>query len=318
MEMMAAFPLADEAIKARGAQLKVAEINNSPHFAARPVVPVDPAVRQRQVRFEELTFRYDNDALNMTEAHRKELIYQQTKFLKKAEQLVSYYPWISAIASIKHNAILAKYPADSATFLEISDKEYIDAANDLSSEIISRCDRCLDPETKGFLITLVSLQICFGCIVECAETVHNAIQAGYNCFEPPIEKPQNKSIGAMALAFVIGGIAILIVFQLPESITNGTFFGILLALGIVLLGLPAQYLHSKYQKQNEKYSYFMKLREAYYAFSNGIAIELGFNAKKMALDLEESRTQLHALIDQRKQLQEYYIPTHIDYKNKCN
>ena len=63
-------------------------------------------------------------SLKMTDAHRKEVLFQQSKFLDAAAQYSAEQPWVSFIAVTKHQRLLEAYEIDTGSLHEIADKEY--------------------------------------------------------------------------------------------------------------------------------------------------------------------------------------------------
>ena len=117
-------------------------------------------------------------SLKMEDAHRKELVYQQGKFLQAADQYIHTHPWIAFIAANKHNIILIAHETSTMTFREISDKEYFDNVEQHKNSIINSIEGMLDEATMLILCRLVYLQTFNGLIKSTIKTVKAALEMG--------------------------------------------------------------------------------------------------------------------------------------------
>jgi hypothetical protein len=89
---------------------------------------------------------------------RKELIFQQSQFLRIAEECLRVKPWIAYFATIKHSRLMAAKEVSTATFDDLRDKEFSVQVEEAAENLRVAAIQALDDETKTNLDHLCVLQ----------------------------------------------------------------------------------------------------------------------------------------------------------------
>lgn len=71
-ERMRRFPIKEDARLAKAKQIKFTNFESHPSHVTEPITPEDPARRAKRVRYEELKFRKETDALNWSDEDQAE------------------------------------------------------------------------------------------------------------------------------------------------------------------------------------------------------------------------------------------------------
>jgi hypothetical protein len=90
--------------------------------------------------------------------HRKELIFQQSLFLKIAEEYLPVKPWITYFATIKHFRLISAQDVSTATFNDLRDKEFAVQVEAIAESLRESAVLTLDDESKTNLDHLCVLQ----------------------------------------------------------------------------------------------------------------------------------------------------------------
>jgi hypothetical protein len=115
-------------------------------------------------------------SIDMAETHRKELVFQQFKFIQLAQEYSNDTPWIAYIAILKHKLIFEFFKTSTASFKEISDKEYFDMTQTLAEQVETNLIDKLDDLTKCYCERLSVLQVVHSSIVAAQKIVDDALQ----------------------------------------------------------------------------------------------------------------------------------------------
>jgi hypothetical protein len=232
-------------------------------------------------------------SLKMTEAHRKELIFNQNVFLDVADSQLNEMPWISAIAAIKHLKMQEIYDTNTSTFREFHEKEYFDNVQNKCLNIFKKTDELLDSKTKENCVRIVALQTHFYEIIKTIDVLNDALQCGIETFEPPMNQP-NMLFGFL-IVILITALPMVIFGQ--EAVVFCLFLFIVTFLVLCLI----------YKPKNEKYIIFNTLRQSYYSITSNYSSSLEIDPSKLALNLKESIEIFKSLVDELNILTDTYI-----------
>lgn len=259
-------------------------------------------------------------SLKMEDAHRKELVFQQAKFLEEAEALTENKPWLSFIAAIKHLLLLEFYKTDTTTFREISDKEYFDRVQTKAQKILGATKE-LDQETKDNCSRLVAIQLFYTNIQKALDAVRKALSLGFYLFDPPINEPKRSTyiqalfIGVCLLIFITFWTCVYVNENIPSmSGILDKFTGIALVELIIGVGAGGWVIIPLWKKDDDKwntYETFRTLREDYYFNAKAFASAFDFDATEMAKNLKLCAERLEAIIQKRKILADHYIVPYV-------
>lgn len=249
-------------------------------------------------------------SLAMTDAHRKELVFQQAKFLEEAGRYSEREPWISFVAAYKHLMLLEAFKTDTSTFREINDKEYFDKVQALCFNSLEQASSLLDEATMNNCKKLVHIQICHNSIIFVSHIVEDALGFGISAFEPPLNKPTFEGgYGGCGgcLAIIIGAIALGGVLGIASIDTGLIVCLILLAFGGLAWSAMTEPERVEFQKTEERYRKFCSLRDSYYSNISSFQTILSFDAKAEAINLVRCKEQLNIYISELKMLLDTYI-----------
>lgn len=250
-------------------------------------------------------------SMTMTEAHRKELVFQQGKFLDAADRLTQEQPWIAFIAALKHLRLLESFETNTTNFRDLADKEYFDRIQLTCSQILNAASSNLDDDTKSNCEKLVHIQVLHRDISSAADTVRSALANGIRSFEPPMPAPeQNMGCGG-CLAVIAGG---LVVGVLASSFSEG--YGPFIGAFAVIIGgaIWAQVMKPQFDKEKAdkaRFSTFTSLRNTYYSHANKLGARLSFDAIGMASDLTSCLARLNDFLSDLDILKDTYIKPYV-------
>jgi len=257
-------------------------------------------------------------SLTMTEAHRKELIFQQSKFLEVAQSHIESHPWLSYLAALKHVRMLEANETHSTTFREFSDKEYFDRVQAHCASILNTSKSLLDETTQRNCDRIIHIQCLHADIAATADAVTSAIANGIDAFEPPRDAPiQNVGwVGCFTVALLAIGIAIIgFAIHAIQKAEKGHleyiayFIAYLLVLYLGASGLAALLSPQGQKEEEEKrlYDLFNRLREKYYNYSSSLRDSLLFNSEALARDLPKTKQVITGFSEELDVLIQTYI-----------
>jgi|GEM_PF-3024341 len=248
-------------------------------------------------------------SLKMTDAHRKELIFQQAKFLKTACEYTQCQPWVAYVAALKHLKLLEIYGIETSTFHEISDKEYFDAVQKECQDILTASGSLLDEDTTSNCERLVKIQLLWPSLVEALHVVQEARTLDINSFDPLMTKPEEKSFINEGL--ITGGPAALIsVIALVVTGAKGAFLPVTflaLAIAAAVYFVLTKLERDKIEELKRKYAAFKRLHLSYKKITSVFKKPLGFDAHEMAKNFEVCMEELQKLMNEREILASTYL-----------
>jgi len=250
-------------------------------------------------------------SLTMTDAHRKELIFQQSKFLGAAEKRIEEQPWVAFLGAAKHLRLLDYFETNTTNFRELADKEYFDKVQHKCSEILAAASSSLDEETKSNCEKLVHIQVLHRDIASAAEAVKNALSNRIRSFEPPMSAPEQTPGCGGCLVVIVGGILVGAVAS-AASEDMGPFIGAFAL--IVGGGIWAQIMKPKWDKEKAdkaRYKVFESFRSAYYLHANKLKTDLSFPVESLASDLSTCATHLDNFLSDLEILKDTYIKPYV-------
>lgn len=259
-------------------------------------------------------------SLQIMDARRKEIVFQQAKFLELAESLYNSAPWLSFLAARKHIMMLEAFDIDSAMLKEFSDKEYLSQVEFKATQLESQAGEKLDDSTRHYLMRLVDIQVHFEDICKCREVVNTALREGISAFDPTME-PLDESYGGIGCLFIIGasiigGILAPLFLRPPADVSSGAFM-FLSGLVILLSGWAIWWgvLSPRFKKEEEFKERFKRFQELEREFRlHGAAFDrsLSWNLLEAARDLSTAGQLLASIIDDRPVLESHYINPYLD------
>lgn len=241
-------------------------------------------------------------SLSMDDAHKKELVFQQSRFLDEVEESCPDCPELQLLASLKHEHTLRVLRISSASFKEIQDKEYLKEVSLKADSIASDARKNLDPRLVEAVEKLALLQALYSSLVKVRDICENAISRGFERFEPPVQSPGDDpttELGCGCLLIIVGvGLSALLL---------GPFLAVILA-GIGLVILITIFLVNKgkmddYEKRKRKYDKFCELRNKFYQESEKIWGSFGFIKATSPLNLHDLINDIDSLTNQREELE---------------
>jgi hypothetical protein len=249
---------------------------------------------------------------NPTMAARRELLYQQDKFLDVANKFLPTHPWISYIAAIKHEAVLVIIPNYASQLVDIADVHFFTELQQKAKELQETSRAAIDEATALNCERMVLLQSEAAQIESANKSVKGALQSGFTAVEPLPNPPKEPSTGLEKLRnFVIGGVACLIVSAFVPWHYGGMAWGLA---GAVVVGIVGYRAIKKDQaiaaEETATFKAYLH-HENYHALcrkSVSLVLALPFETRKTALvNLPPCLTALEALFPERTMLEATYI-----------
>lgn len=263
-----------------------------------------------------------NLSLNMTSDHRKELMFQQNKFLQRALSILERLPWISFIAAFKHKVLLNFFNTDSATFSEIVDKEYFDNLQTLCNKLIQDSSLLIQEELRGNCERLVFLQVVNSHIVKSIEAVQGALDLGYTYFEPCATEPAKYSrnnFGQVPTTIAVLLYVYYLIAYVSEGDSDKSVSRVGMATVILLVSTIAiQFFYKKriaieFKKEAEsifeieKYKNYLTFRSIYFENITPLESLLNFDSKTYSKDLKKCLFELKKLLTEKDTLQGHLL-----------
>lgn len=247
----------------------------------------------------------------MTDAHRKELVFQQSKFLEGAEGHVQEQPWIAFIAALKHIRLLESFQTDTSTFREISDKEYFDGVQHRCLQTLNKSSSLLDGDTKQHCEKLVHIQVFHDDIIAAIDAVTKALALGIRAFEPPMEAPVESFGCGGCLLVIVGAILAGAVAASASEEAAGIGGVVALFVGAAIWSSIMSPKWEKEKKEKKVYTQITSSRSLYYAHVAKFKDLLSFDASAMALDLAMCHAHLASYLSDLKILEDTYIDPYV-------
>jgi len=250
-------------------------------------------------------------SLTMTDAHRKELVFQQSKFLGAAEKRIQEEPWIAFIAAFKHLRLLESFETNTAIFRELADKEYFDRVQHHCSEILTAATLNLDDETKVNCERLVNIQLLSKDIFSADKAVKRALSNGIRAFEPPMPAPEQVLGFGGCLVVIVCSIIVGVIASSASEDMGGIIAGVVLILGCGIWAQIMKPIWNKEKAKNSRYKVFESLRNQYYTHAKALKLDLSFDVEAMALDLVTCDTYLSSFLSDLEILKDTYIKPYV-------
>lgn len=230
-------------------------------------------------------------SIKMTLDHRKELVFQQDKFLDEALNHSNQHPWIYYLSATKHTLLLQSYKTDTTTFPNIEDKEFFDSVQSKADQLIKLSSN-LEQEVKDQCNWLISVQIYSSEVEKAIDAVKKGLALGLRSFPC---KPDHRD-----------GLGYLIIMSLFIIIYLCGDLGIVKWLGeyryvFPFAALVAWSIITKASTEKDHY------RALYYYATNIFSEALKYDAELQGKDLNRCLDALNGIKEKRDSLTRHYI-----------
>ncbi len=255
-------------------------------------------------------------SLKMHDAHRKELVFQQNKFLAAARERITEQPWITYIAAEKHLALLQAFETDTVSFREIADKEYFDETQTMCRTLIKESVALLDDTTQQNCIRLICIQVHYETLTEAQTILRQALNEGITSFSLFAEAPEEatKPTGCMGCLGVIA-VGLVLLFAGASKGEAGAWAGMFMAFIIAVIYLLVDAPKRKKEKEEKEYHELKKaridrynsLRGAFLRLTHGIYASLELEESDLIKNLSHCVQIFSAVLKERRVLEDTYI-----------
>ena len=242
-------------------------------------------------------------SMKMRSAHKKELIFQQTKFLDMAEGLIGTSPWVTYVASKKYLLLIERLKIDSGTYSEIAEKEYFHQSISRCENVLSNSRAMLADDIKQYCDRLVALQMCgFRTKNELKPVLVSLLNHGIKFIEPPMAKPKHGPWGCITV--IPGIICAIPVFAISQSPY------LVLTAFIVPSVVTCCIIWGRYKidrDKNDLYEVFQELSGKYNKIPDAYFNQLGLKRVDLARDVKYALDIANYIMKERAELENNYI-----------
>jgi hypothetical protein len=245
-------------------------------------------------------------SFHMRDTEAKEFIYQQAQILERAKGFLPEAPYVAYIAALKHAALLSIVKIDTASFGQISDKEYFDRVNRDYEDLAEAAKSQLDETTEWNCSELVALQCVAAKLSGAINILKQAISLGFSAFneEPPEPQVSPSDFGCMIFIVAIVGICVSLFVGVQVNAMMGISL-FLMALAIIIGAI--NFLNKKATPQQKRFEAFFDLRSRFEKDVEGILPLLYDNQSVVFEDLEGGLELLEGLQNSRTESEEAYL-----------
>lgn len=245
-------------------------------------------------------------SLSMDDAHRKELIFQQSTILDEALELKST-PAITLLACIKHGILIEDLCLTSASFREITDKEYFESVQKKAAKMEAEAKGWTDQEKYEQCFKLASLQSIFPGLLKNAEICRKAVKFGVRLFDPELYRPGFDRVAGIGIFLMLLNMLIFFGLFTDESVPSPFLISGAFAVISVALWVGAYHLFGKdneeYIEKQEKLRQCTILKAKFEKTPQSFWREIGLDGAEANENLKSFLSKLDALIAQKTELQ---------------
>ncbi len=232
----------------------------------------------------------------------KELIFQQSLFLKIADQLQSTKPWVTYFATTKHFRLLEAKGVNTATFDDLRDKEFSTEVAATAESLRSSAIAALDRETTTNLDHLCRLQEAAPLVAK-AYTTLSTIASSKN-YKTILRLARGEKISSGCLTVAIAVSIIFVICCVFSSIFEAVEANLIISVIFLLIALPGGVIAWK------NFSDLMKARAAVVHYQSDIvpvAEMLGAYPLTWLGNPDEGLSSLAKVDSTRRQFEETYL-----------
>lgn len=250
----------------------------------------------------------------LTISSRRELLHQQSWFLDLAKQFLDTHPWISYLATVKHEAVLVAIPTYASQLVDIVDIRFLSDLQQKCRELREASRAAIDEATAEACDRLILLQSEAVQIEDARKKINAALQAGFTAVEPlppPPPEPESSPGRGSLPYFIACGLACLVIGAVIPAYDGGMAWGLA---GLVVTwrvrAVVMKKEKARIDAEKEKFKTYL-FHENYLILcrkSVALVLTLPLETRKSALvDLAQCLTALQALPLERDALEARYI-----------
>ena len=243
---------------------------------------------------------------------RRELLHQQDSFLEFSSQFLSAQPWITYLATIKHEAVLVTIPTYASQLVDIVDQHFFGELQQKYKQLRETSRAAIDENTALTCERLLLLQTEAAHIEDAIQSISGAIQAGYTALDPlPRPPPEPLPARRKLPWFISAGVACLVIGALIPSYFAATAW---VLIGLIVTTVTAARVmgrdKARADEEGGRFKAYL-IHESYHALckkSISLVLALPFDVRKSALtNLTPCLAALQALPPERESLEAAYI-----------
>jgi hypothetical protein len=243
---------------------------------------------------------------------RRELLHQQNDFLEFSRPYLDTQPWITYLATVKHEAVLVTIPTYASQLVDIVDQLFFSELQQKCKELRAAARERIDEATALTCERLILLQSEAPQIEDALKSINGALDAGFTTLEPlPPPPPEPVPAQRVLPYFITAGVVCLVIgFVIPPEY-GGMAWALL---GLIVTGLVAWRVMGKekarVKAEGNRFGGYL-IHESYYALvrkSVALVLALPFEIRKAALtDLAPCKPALEDLPREREAMEAAYI-----------